>query len=602
VPKHKHSASTKVTTWTSDNSCLITDSLLQLGKKSKCDHEYFGICLVKPESTQSSSIFGFAEFVTALALLVVIYTTTDIRYRFRIAIAPISLFKLTYVLILLIGFGTLLIDLWFVEQWLLPSFLANKPILQAILGSIFLSLACVWLYYASINPPVFGKYNYKEFAAELFRIIFKGSDDELTVIAGELIRSTKSLVKLTRQNLWKPLKKEELKGSSKKDKLDVSEYAYDILLLIGHRKLCRHIVLSAPGTAIAFFEDMIEMRKLDIPIGQFIRNTATEAILNKDSILYHEDEGYYSGFMGYVKPFSKTIYGNYSLVEGLGNDSPLDIHHNVVWNWDADQFAAYSRVVLITLENYIETGNWHQHSFVLSRAFEKIIRSCRDLYKLNNMSSDYYATDIAKRLNVTVEFIGSAINLIEKKSPLPKPILLRQRKNSVNRVDIYDQLAHLMFEIIASASAVTSPRDTCWSIHYGAVWGDFFSLANQGDAWKVVHFKLRRLLYNGLTEYKEFLNVRSARVLGFCLNVMGLEINKSRSSDKGYYALHKVLLKWTAENFLILRNEILHIADACLIGSISFDAQNSRLVKTFANIQNREGAKQYLNLVKPPHN
>ena len=63
-----------------------------------------------------------------------------------------------------------------------------------------------------------------------------------------------------------------------------SRYARDILLLIGMRKFCRHIVASAPGTAMAFFIEMTKQKKYHIPIGQFASNISTEAILNKDLI------------------------------------------------------------------------------------------------------------------------------------------------------------------------------------------------------------------------------------------------------------------------------------------------------------------------------
>lgn len=50
-----------------------------------------------------ASIFGFAEYISALALLVIVYTIADVRYQFRIAVAPIPLFKLTFILITVIA-------------------------------------------------------------------------------------------------------------------------------------------------------------------------------------------------------------------------------------------------------------------------------------------------------------------------------------------------------------------------------------------------------------------------------------------------------------------------------------------------------------------
>ena len=85
----------------------------------QCVYLFFGICFVPVQGT--ASLFSFKDFIAALALLIIVYTVSDIRYRFRVAVAPISLFKITYGLIALIGFGTLATDIWISEKWLRPN-------------------------------------------------------------------------------------------------------------------------------------------------------------------------------------------------------------------------------------------------------------------------------------------------------------------------------------------------------------------------------------------------------------------------------------------------------------------------------------------------
>ena len=45
---------------------------------------------------------------------------------------------------------------------------------------------------------------------------------------------------------------------------------------------------------------MSELKKYSLPISQFASNISSESLRNKDSILYHEDAGYYSGFLEYL--------------------------------------------------------------------------------------------------------------------------------------------------------------------------------------------------------------------------------------------------------------------------------------------------------------
>ena len=298
-----------------------------------CNQELLGICFVTPPTGPEPSIFGFAEFVTALALLIVVYTVSDVRYRFRIATAPIPLFRLTFVFIIIIGFGTLIGDVWFAERWPMPSFLIHQPIWQGLFGILFFSVVIVWTYFSFISPPIFGKFNYRQFTQQLYWLIVKGSDNDLPVIAGELARSATAIVEISGQT--RRANESSAEDQARTPKPSAADYAYELLLLIGNRKLCRHVIASSPVTAIAFFEAMATSRKYHLPIAQFARNISTEAVINKDSILYHEDEGYNSGLIGYLRPFSKTIYGNYPLVEALASNlgSPLDVNYQIVWSW-----------------------------------------------------------------------------------------------------------------------------------------------------------------------------------------------------------------------------------------------------------------------------
>ncbi len=91
---------------------------------SGCDHPFLGVCLVIP-SKQDGGIFGFAEFVQAFALLVLIYTLSEVRYHFRVATAPIPLWRVTFWLSGIIGIGTLIVDVWFAQQYPLPSILVS---------------------------------------------------------------------------------------------------------------------------------------------------------------------------------------------------------------------------------------------------------------------------------------------------------------------------------------------------------------------------------------------------------------------------------------------------------------------------------------------
>ena len=235
------------------------------------------------------------------------------QYRFRVATAPLPLWRVTYWLSAFIGFGTLITDLWFAERVPTPSFLASRHLWQAGFGLLFFVQVMIWLWYAFVRPPVFGRRNSIRFIQVLYRYILQGSERDVPIIAAELLRSAQSIIK--HAPVIPYIQPQELRQKRLSRAIATAECARETLLLIAHRKFYKNVIASSPMTAMAFFDAMTEQEKYHISIGQFAANLSTEALINKDSMLYHEDEGYYSGLIGYVKPFSNALYGNYALVE-----------------------------------------------------------------------------------------------------------------------------------------------------------------------------------------------------------------------------------------------------------------------------------------------
>ncbi|MES2208499.1 MAG: hypothetical protein V4525_17110 [Pseudomonadota bacterium] len=558
------------------------------------------LCFVPINTSSTNKIFGFSEFLAAVALLAVIYTVTDVRYKFRIAVTPGSIYTTTFGLITVIGLQTLLTEIWIAEGWWVPkTVFITYAIWQGIFSLLFLGTFLTWMYYAFICPPIFGRRNAYRFAQELYRFILRGNDDEMRVIANEIVRSVKPLVKYSRR-LPPPFDSAEERQEKARSKIGVQDYAHDILLLIANRKFCRYIVEASPVTAQAFFDEMSSTNKFDIPIGQFARNISSEAIAQKGSFLYEESEGYNTGLLGYLKPVSTAIYGNYKLVETLGHyiASPLDIDYEEQWVWDCKQWKAYCRATLITLQDFLNQGRGSQNSFVLNRAFDDIKSAYRDLYKLNNIP-EAYGTDIYERLRVAVEFVRSAIDLIDTQTSPPKPF--RRIREGTFPKNIYDHLALLIYDICFSASTVKSPIENCWTIHHNIVWSTFFdNCGSDKPALKIIRFKVRRLLYDEIAQLTCLPNFKGSRILGFCLNVLGLKTGQNKENyGRDSYALAKAVHSWTRKSYLHMRNENPEVADSVLIGSLSFDEPNNRLVKTYLKGLSRETPKTYLDL--EPH-
>lgn len=554
-----------------------------------------------PGEATSPKIFGFSEFIGTLALMVLVWTLADVKYRFRVAVAPGALYLTTFVLMAAIGVLSLLTEVWRAQGWWLPRMAGlSYALWQMILGMLFFGTFLTWMWYAFIRPPVYGRRNAKRYAHQLYRVVLKGSPTELPVIADELSRSAKTLIRYASDKgefkNYKLQEGAETDDSKKKNKVpEVTSFADDILLLIADKKFCRHIVESSPITALAFFQEIGSTRKYGVPIEIFAKNITNEALENKDSFLFHESEGYHSGLIGYHKPLSQTMYANYNMVEVIGTLLDPDIFRKE--KWDASQWEAYCRIVLMTFRNYVEHGHGG-HSFVLYRAQGYIEHAAFDLYKINGMVAGTWDDEVRHRLEVVVRFLKEAIRILNEKGS-PSYVELRIR-NDHSVSSVYDNIAKMIFEVMFAASAVRAPRDLCWWIQHNSVWGELFNFSNSdGVASKIIHFKVRRLLYNEIVDMSRFPNFKAAKILGFVLNVLGLRF-RSEKYFRDSNALHKAVLSWTRRNYAWLCTYNPRVAEACLVDGITYDQENLRLVQTYpAEGLRREPAYVYLELDPP---
>lgn len=540
---------------------------------------FWFVCFV-PLEPDVPRVFGFAEFLAGLALMVLAWTIADVRYRFRVRTAPIPVQGITFAVVAFVGCMTLLTDLWRAEQWWVPrGDLLTPASWQALLAAIYLLTFLAWAWFAFIRPPAFGRSNARRLAQALYRHILAGSPAELAVIADELVRSAKSLVRhATNRDQSKNMiggRKEE-----RPPKLTNAErFANDVLLLIADRRFCRVIVQSSPVTALAFFQDMGEAQKYGIQVETFARNIMNESLMNRDSFAFHEAEGYESGFLGYHKPLSQAMFANYLMVETIGSMLDPDIWGKSKWN--AEQWEAYCRMVLMTFRSYVETRPPWEHSYTLYRAKGYIEHAASDVYKLDGVASIAWDSDELARLRVIVDFIKDAVEILDKKG-VPDRLVLRVKERHGRGTTFYDYIADMIFEVIFSASAVRSPGDECWWIQHNTVWGELFNFTSlKSSAGEIVKFKARRLLYDEICDMKRFPNFKGAKILGFCLNVMGLKL-KEQDYDKDSKALHKAVLSWVKGNYVWLHDYNPRVAEACLVDGITYDADNRRLVKTYS--------------------
>ena len=103
--------------------------------------------------------------------------------------------------------------------------------------------------------------------------------------------------------------------------------------------------------------------------------------------------------------------------------------------------------MLLTFQGFVNSG-WVFQSPPLHRAKSNIEQGAREIYKIDLISGEVWDNDLLKRLEVIIDFIKEAINVLDKKGV---PLKLRMKVDSNHGPSIYyDYIAELMFNVISS--------------------------------------------------------------------------------------------------------------------------------------------------------
>lgn len=533
------------------------------------------ICIeLAPVDASAPKFFGFSEFLTSLALMVLAWTTTDVRYRFRILSAPISLQHLTFKLVTTVGVLTLLTDLWRAEQWPVPTFIPlTLGSWQAIMGGTLLLTFIFWVRLAFIHPPVYNIYNAKRFTQALYLIILKGSKEELPIIADELTHSMKNIVTYATEEQENPEKNTQ-------DTQEVQIYANTILALIADRRFCKTIASSSPITAIALYIEMNKTKKYRIPVKIFTKNLVNEAIGNKNSFLYQETNGYQSGFIGSQKPLSQTLFSNYKMSEAIGTTLLIDIKQNS--EWDNFQWDAYLRIVLITLENFDPNEN-EGRSLILGNALRYVRSEALEIGKPIHDVNTSPGQEQLDRIDMIIEFTKSSIKALNKKNIKPSIKTLTSHRQRIGKYKIYseiiyDEIANLMTDIIISSSRVTD-KDLKSQIRLLILSKAlFYGNAPEGHSERIIQMKYRRNIYDNIKYIKTNPSIFHALLLRFYINTFGIE-TFDYEKKSGNFILSKAIIRWIKNNYDWMYNHEKDVAITCLGDHLCYDSTNYAIIR-----------------------
>jgi len=533
--------------------------------------------LMSSKYPENGNIFGFAEFIASVALLLVVFTAADFRYRLRLSLYQINLRKFGALLVGVSGFLILLVDTWYQNKLPVPRILENANNIKAIIGLIFLAFVTRLIWVATVRPPYFGRRNSGRYREVVLFYLHQGDPDRLLAVAEELTRSSETILEAANAS-----------NSKKKDIKEHQLFAKHIILALADRRFCTTIVAKFPGFAIEIFRYIQEKALYNVPAGQFARNIANAFIRNNQSAFYQEDGYYSTGLFGQQQPITNILFGHYEFVEfcaGLGT-SPLDTS-----DWRSpltpEQWSGYGRAAqaFFNARQLSSNSRSRTHSYALNQlqqVWEHVFLDDVGLNELRN--SDQFA-----KFQTSVLFVRECIRSLEKSGK--RALYFRSEQNGTEGDD-FEFLANIAYSNIFNSTSVCTDEAACWHVLYSKAWTGQFGYSPSEQA-KDVARKLRRLIYNQIKGIEGHANFVSARLLGYCLLVFGFE--KSRiSGDELCEPIRRVAVKLAVRNYERMRRNQPHVADAILMGPLSYDADGRRFVRTYAGRLGVEPNRAYL--------
>ena len=517
---------------------------------------------IETASPDTSSVFGLAQFLSTLAMLVVVFNVSDFRYRYRLYVRRYNIQYVAIIASIVIACLLLLTEIWFQNTLPIPHCLNHYDNIKIILAAVFISFIIYIVFICFLSPARLRRKNAVQFFNTTTRLIHQGNKDRLAAIAEDLSYTIDDIFRLA----------SKVKFHKSPSKPPVEEVcAYDLLLLLADRRFCNLIVDRDPGFAIRCF--LLATEYPGVPFAQFSRNIGEEFVVNSSSAFYQEESGYSSGYFGYAKPITGAVFGSYELIERCATEgaSPLDLHYSVIDSLDSIQIEGFKRAALSFFDSYLKKNKYQHHSYAFARLIDSMISCARSIYKINGQSIDTHRSSEYARFSTVADFFKEAINLLDKSGIKARSHKPSERMN----YDVYDTLAHAILELISLAANVNAASFICWHIQHNITWNILFSF-NNSYAYKILRFKVRRLVYNEIVQNSG--NFVGAHYLGFCLHVLGLTSgDRHQTFGREEYALRLCVINWTKKNYKTLLTDHPKVAQACLHGSVTYDQEKHQL-------------------------
>lgn len=486
----------------------------------------------EPLNPQGPKIFGFAEYIAALALIVVAWTIGEKRYTFNLRTARWPVRGISFLVVTIVGVLTLATDVWRASAWPVPSGPLVTPIVwQACLGVSFLGVFVAWLWTAFLSPPVFNRQNGRKFVDVSYHFILIGDVSDLRHLAEALGRSAGNIIKLTHS----------FETASERTKHRYTA-AVEMLEVLTDENFAAAAVTAAPATLYRMFEDLRLFRAAAPRAAPFARKVLAAAVREPQSFLHKESNDHFAGPAARGQAVTRCLYADIELLDAMPFAfSSMDAHE-----WKKNEWHAFLRAALVAFSSYAKREIPTRSQTVID-IFRTIESGTHNLRRLNGAVWSRAVDDEVEITRAILKFIHDASESLAK-----GPVAISEWSESDFNPIV--ELARVANMIIFDAAHVVEPDQTNWWIQQNVVWSGIFDHHTQDNelVMREVAEYVVRMLWIQIRELEYSPGFVGGRLLGLCMNIAWVH-GATRPKKQSNYGPEDKLLwlvhRWATKRF-----------------------------------------------------
>lgn len=502
-------------------------------------------------------IFGFAEYIAALALMVLAWTTVDYRYRFHVETSQFDIRRIAFAAVASIGVLTLVTDVWRASAWPVWQYGPITPVVwQGILGLAFLATFVAWALIAFVRPPIFNEHNAERFLSAVMREIKRGDKTQIALMADALVPSAPSIVLLLSRR---------------------QKYAEQLLSLLSDPVVCSAMVTRSPSLLTALYEQLHRLPVNSRSTYSLTTNVISAAIAESDSFLHREVPDWTRGAASATQPVTSIVFGNIALLDQMpgiynGRDSS---------KWKLAEWTAFFRAAGMTLARYIDRADTGRltHSFAVNNIFEVLKEAPRQVRQglASGLIGHQDAASVFRELILLIKEASDRIG--ETSVDLDRWRGLGEYHNPIQNV------ARVAYHVLLAASYVKSPASEAWHFGYGIAWSGIFDpFKRKGPEWAFIEVQelVARMVWITISELDRTPNFYGAQLLALCINI-GLITESPPIRDDGPIkpdaALARLVQTWVRKRFAWLYKHNATLAVAGFAEGVSYDKERRVILR-----------------------